>query len=84
MKDAADARMLDVVLWAYNKLNLNKTPEKTPDVVDEKADDDKVIDNSNRKVNKSLSDIKFIFVIRDCQELTNLEWLEIQKNKINR
>ena len=33
---------------------------------------------------KQLSDIKFIFVIRDCEEYRKSNWLETQKNDTNR
>eukprot|EP01084_Bolivina_argentea_P108907 194648_1 len=56
--------MLDVILWAYEKLN--------PQQKDNDAD------------RKKLNEIKFIFVIRDCQEFVNTTWLTSQINQINK
>ena len=90
MKDASDVRVLDVILWAYNKLNLspNVAPSR-PRTPSENLSSLRAVmpmneANSFTSNSKQLSDIKFIFVIRDCQELADLEWLEIQKNQINK
>ena len=59
MKDATDAKLLDVILWAYEKLDL-------------------------KSANSKLSNIKFIFVIRDVTEYsdTGSAWLKTQKARV--
>ena len=59
MKEPRDAQLLDVILWAYEKLDLK---------------------SANKK---QLSNIRFIFVIRDVQEYSDPSWLEKQKRKVN-
>ena len=71
MKDPSDAKLLDVILWAYEKLDLKDVNMKNNGK-----------NNHHSKV-KLLSDIKFIFVIRDVQEYTDSKWLELQKRKVN-
>ena len=68
--DPSDAKLLDVILWAYEKLDL-----KTAAVDSNKKD-------GARLQQKYLSDIKFIFVIRDVKEFTDTKWLEKQKRKV--
>ena len=59
--DPSDAKLLDVILWAYEKLDLKTAGRLQP---------------------KYLSDIKFIFVIRDVKEFSDTKWLEKQKRKV--
>ncbi|ETO36190.1 very large inducible GTPase 1, partial [Reticulomyxa filosa] len=58
MRSGKFAQCLDVILWAYEKLNLGE------------------------QKGRSLSSIKFVFVIRDVSEYNNDGWLDSQKAEI--
>ena len=77
MRDAANVGILDKILWAYNKLDLKTMNNKN-------QNKNKNKNSTSCNNGKQLSDIQFIFVIRDCPEYTNDKWLQAQKNDINK
>ena len=79
MKDMSDAKLLDVILWAYDQLDLKDVGSSRYENENEYEYKNN-IGYSNHE-NKRLSDIKFIFVIRDVQD-SDSKTYEQQKRKI--